>query len=141
MVITIDGVRRLAEPRPPPLNSYWTASAHKRSRTRDSHAVGRPPCQGHEFRIYAELSSICSATQATILFRVPRGRPAPIPCACIPALCTSIPHYFRDACLRKLVQCRLLLPCQRVRLACIPHTLSEGFFVSAGCVCLCGHVA
>ena len=36
----------------PPLKSYWTASAHNRSRTRDSHAVGPPLCQGHRFRTF-----------------------------------------------------------------------------------------
>ena len=80
-----------------PLNSYWTASAHKRSRTHDSHAVGRPPCQRQErSSTYAKLRSVCSTTQATILLRVPRGRPAPTPCACIPALCASIPRFLLE---------------------------------------------
>ena len=47
----------------------------------------------HEFQTHAELSSIYSATQATILLRVPRGKPAPNPCACIPVLCASIPRF------------------------------------------------
>ena len=44
----------------------------------------------------AELGSVCSATQATILLRIPRGRPAPNPCACIPALCASIPRFLLE---------------------------------------------
>ena len=103
MIITVDGVRRLAESRPPHLNSYWTASAHKRSRTHDSHAVIRRPCQQHEFQTYAELSSIYSAPQATILLRVPGGRlrvpggrPTQNPCAYITVLCASIPRFLLE---------------------------------------------